>query len=72
MDPTLPIEKVIRLVKLAIERVSISDHEWKAAECDPSSTSEERCIAKHRLESAEKEFGWQWKNVERILKEKNL
>lgn len=70
MDPELSIEKRLGLIQMAIDRCEHFDELRQHCEALPTSSSDERMQSRLRLSVAENEFGWQRRNVKRLLEEK--
>jgi hypothetical protein len=64
------VEIAIERVLFAIAHIRNRKQQWLDAEADPESSQEERAGAKYGFKCAENEFGIQWENVEKILKER--
>lgn len=58
------------LVLAAIKRCEVADQLRRKAQADPASSSKERQQELDLFESCQREFGWQWRNVKRLLEEK--
>lgn len=64
----LHVSKRIELVLAAIERVKFARGRWLQAEQSPASDSNDIALAKDQYHVCEREFGWQWENVQAIIK----
>jgi hypothetical protein len=62
----------IACVKAAIERIHKADELYRESESDASTTTADREAAKDRRDAAEREFSWQWKNVEEIFRRNGI
>lgn len=67
----MTLDDRIDLVYNAIHRYDRNKEEWLRLEREPSSSSEERSLARERVASSEREFGWQIDNVRAILESKS-
>lgn len=68
-DPNdLTPERRRELVLAAIDRIKHSIAVYRDAQLDPYTNSEDRIRDKEYMEAAEREFAWQWRNVEALLR----
>lgn len=65
----LSIAERIEIVRWAIALIETRRAVYLKSEHDPESTSAERTGHREAFYYAEREFGWQWKNVKAILEE---
>ena len=72
MSDELSTDKRIELVRIAIQRIRSAHEVWLDSQRNAASTGTERSLKKNQFDSAEKEFSWQWRNVEAIFEEKGL
>lgn len=70
MSEALTLELRRELVLAAIERIKRERARWKDLEADPASSGDERLAAKRVAVETEREFAWQWQNVEELLNSK--
>jgi len=70
--PEITIEKRVAQVRESIRRVEHATHQWRLSLCDPSKTEEYRRECQVRLQHAEQEFAWHWRNVKYIFDEKAI
>lgn len=61
-------ERRRELVLSAIDRIHAAHKYFRDVQSDASSDSDDRGAAKDRLSSTEREFSWQWRNVEVLLR----
>lgn len=64
----LTIEKRRHLVMAAIEHARACDRNFREVEANASASAAQREEARLWRDKSVAEFGWQWKNVEAILK----
>lgn len=64
-------EQCKELVLLAIDRIKAADQNYRATELDATSTPKTRARMKEFRDATEVEFSWQWRNVERLLREES-
>lgn len=69
MTRQLPIGRVVAIVEAAIERIIKTTERWEQLEKQADPEWSDRQQARQAKDAAEREFGWQWKNVARILGE---
>jgi uncharacterized protein (DUF362 family) len=65
--PGANITTQLELVRAAIDRIKTAKARQLVAEQNPSSAGAERLMARAAFESCERQFGWQWQNVEALL-----
>ena len=70
--PAANVDQAIALVKASIARVKHAKEHKQFVHADAGSSSDDRFKAEHDVICAEAEFGYQWSNVEMILREKGL
>lgn len=61
-------DDTIDLILAAVARCHAAEKRWRDLESDPSSSSDERAAAKLSKEAKVREFGWQWENVEKVIR----
>jgi hypothetical protein len=66
----IPREQRLLCVSASITLIKERRKTWQDTEADAKSTGGDRARAKGQFEAAEREFGWQWRNVEVLLFEK--
>jgi hypothetical protein len=71
MSEGLTLEMRRLLVEAAIDRVSAAHAAWVTSNADPAITLKECAEKLQRLQSAEREFAWQWSNVKALLEANN-
>lgn len=69
MPPTdLTPERRRELVLAAIDRIKHADTRNRETQMDASSDSDDRAASKENFAATEREFAWQWRNVEVLLR----
>ncbi len=69
---SIPLERRIELVRNAIARAKDADDRFRTVEARASATWLNRLEAKQARDAAEREFAYQWKNVDAIFEEKGI
>lgn len=70
MSERLPIERVIELVTSHIRGISDMQGRRRRVHADATSSTYDRQAADECQVTRMHDFGWQWRNVQRILEEK--
>ena len=60
-------EDRLSCIRAAIRRIEDAENRWRSSNADPSSSTNDRELAKERWDMMVAEFGWQWRNVEHFL-----
>lgn len=67
MAQDLTIAERLELVRAAIEKCAQAEERHQKSQASPYTSQFARAMDWEKLGRAEKEFGWQWKNVRAIL-----
>jgi len=70
--PAANVDQAIALVKASIARVKHAKEHQQLVHADAASSGDDRFQAASTFTWAEKEFSYQWGNVDLILREKGL
>jgi hypothetical protein len=66
--PTAPtVADRVAFIRHAIYRIKYAETRWREINADPLAGGAEIAWARQQRDAKEREFGWQWENVEAVL-----